>query len=72
MIKCGDNINSCHDMKDLINEPEHLLTYCTQCKKRFYVRPADRKKYYELHRKDALQPGGNNLYYKYFGKLHTI
>lgn len=69
---CGDNVNSCHMMRDLINEPEHILAYCIHCKKRYYVRPKDRKTYVEVFKIDSLQPGGNNLYYKYYGKMNTI
>jgi hypothetical protein len=68
----GDNKNSCHDLKTLINEEDHILAYCTECKKRFYVKPKDRKGYAKLFKKDTLQPGGNNLYYKYYGKLNVL
>lgn len=69
--KCGDNKNSCHLMKDLINEKEHLLSYCVNCKRRYYVRPADKKTYNKVYKRDALQPS-SNLYYKYYGKMNTI
>ena len=72
MSKCGDNINHCHDLKDLINEAEHLLVYCKQCKKRFYVKPQDKKKYNQILKRYSLQPGGNNLYYKYYSKMNVI
>jgi hypothetical protein len=68
----GDNKNSCHDLKTLINEEYHILAYCTECKERFYVKPKDRKAYAILFKKDTLQPGGNNLYYKYYGKLNVL
>lgn len=71
-MKCGDNINHCHDLKDLLNMSDHLLVYCTQCKQRFHVKPQDKKTYNKIFRKESLQPGGHNLYYKYYGKMNVL
>lgn len=70
MSKCGDNKNSCHEIAFLLNEEEHILCYCKKCKQRFYVKPKHRKKYAEIFKLDTLQPGGNNLYWKYYGKMN--
>ena len=59
-------------MKDLINEPDHILAYCVNCKQRYYVKPQDKKTYAKIFKIDSLQPGGNNLYYKYYGKMNVL
>lgn len=63
LSKCGDNLNSVHHMKMLIDEADHILCYCERCKQRFYVKPKDKRRYAKLFKKDILQPG-SNLYYK--------
>lgn len=68
---CGDGINSCHDLKYLINEPEHILVYCVNCKHRYYVKPQDKKACAKLFKKDILQPN-SNLYYKYYGRMNVL
>ena len=70
-MKCGDNINSCHDLKDLLNVGDHIVTYCTQCKKRFHLNINDKKSARILFKKDILQPN-SNLYYKYHNKMNVL
>lgn len=72
MSTCGDNKNSCHNMKDILNIGDHVVCYCTQCKKRFHVNINDKKRAWSLFRKHTLQPGGNNLYYKYYSKMNVL
>ena len=69
---CGDNVNMCHNLKFLINEKEHTLVYCQHCKRRMYVKPQDKRRWSMIFRKDTLQPGGINLYYKYYGKMKVF
>lgn len=71
MAKCGDNKNHCHDMQDLWSSADHLLMYCKQCKKRFYVKPQNKKRVAELLKRHSLQPS-TNLYYKYYGKMNIL
>lgn len=51
---------------------DHWLGYCTQCKKRFHINVHNKKGQRELFRKEILQPGGNNLYYKYYSKMNIL
>lgn len=71
-MTCGDNKNSCHDFKELLNIGDYWLGYCKNCKKRVMVKAGDKKKSAKLFKKESLQPGGNNLYYKYYGKMNTL
>lgn len=68
----GDNVSTCHDLATLIDEPGHILAYCRECRRRFYVKPQDRKRYNELFKRLHLQPGGRNLYWKYYGRMATV
>lgn len=65
-MKCGDNINSVHNMKYLEDAPDVVVAYCTRCKSRYYFRKdANRTdpRYGKIFKRDTLQPH-ENLYYK--------
>lgn len=51
---------------------DHWLGYCDECKQQFHINVNNKKAQRELFRKDTLQPGGHNLYFKYYGKLNVI
>lgn len=61
--KCGDNKNSVHKFRSLVDEASIIVAYCERCKQRVSVNPKDRRKYMKLFKRDVLQPG-TNLYYK--------
>lgn len=72
MSKCGDNLNMCHKMRDIFTHDGVVVSYCEHCKKLERVKIADKKSYSRIFKMDSLQPGGNNLYYKYYGKMNTL
>jgi len=72
MSKCGDNINSVHEMKDIGEDKRILVAYCVKCKFRTYIRKYEGRtdpKYSAIFARDTLQPN-RNLYYKEFGKMN--
>lgn len=68
---CGDNINSCHDMKALHDTDEQIVAYCKNCKIKVEVKPRNKKLYRQIFQRDTLQPS-SNLYYKYYGKMNVV
>lgn len=71
MAKCGDNISSTHAMVT-IGEIQNVITvsYCMNCKKRYMIKPQDKKLSAKINKRDTLQPS-HNLYYKYYGKMNV-
>lgn len=73
-MTCGNNIDSVHKMKYLLEDQRIIIAYCEKCKFRAYIRKYDGRtdpKYSKIFRRDTLQPS-SNLYWKEWGKMKTI
>lgn len=69
---CGDNINSVHKMKYLMDHEGIIVCYCERCKLKFEVKPQDNKTYRRLFKRDTLQPHENLYYKEYPNKMNII
>lgn len=69
---CGDNINSVHKMKTLIDDPAIIVCYCERCKLKFSLSPNDKVTYRRLFKRDTLQPHENLYYKEYPNKMNII
>lgn len=73
-MACGDNINSVHKMKYLLEDQRIIIAYCEKCKFRAYIRKYDGRtdpKYSKIFRRDTLQPS-SNLYWKEYGQMKVV
>lgn len=76
-MKCGDNVNFVHKMRNLEDSPDVLVAYCERCKARYYFRKDGGgriigQNYHKVFKRDTLQPHQNLYYKEYKDRMNVV